>query len=250
MVSASAERLTEKPAVLPPNVTDDVPEGAAHIPEAANDDAQSIAGFICTIEYADAEGAVTERFISCRRYELVNDVARVGAICGKSGRYRTFIADRIREVCDAQTGESLGNGGFFAQFAPDAIRERVDHWNTTPDNKALIVAGLNVLCFMARCDGEWHPLEEEVIEDFVCSLWLRSEWEGEPPLDRIAIHARRLGPDGEVFRDAIRQYGQSATSATLLSRFVQRVISADGVICDHEHRWSTEFAELLAEASA
>lgn len=248
MVSASAERLTEKPAVLPPNVTDDVPQDAAHIPEAANDDAQSIAGFICIIEYADADGVVTERFISCRRYKDFGGKRRVGAICGKSGKYKLFNCDRMLEVCDATIGGSLGDGTFFEQFAVGAIKEKAHDWNTTSQRKALIVAGLNVLCFMARCDGKWHPLEEQVIEDFVCTVWLRKEWEGEPPLDRITAHARRLAPDGEVFRTGIRQYAHSKTSATVLTRFVQRVIAADGVICDHEHRWSTEYAELLEDA--
>nr|WP_314469809.1 hypothetical protein [uncultured Sphingomonas sp.] len=247
-MSQSAHRLTEKVAVLPPNVAIDMPESAAEAPPPADDTPQPIAGFICAIEYADADGAVTERVINCRRYEHFNDKPRVGAICGTSRKYKTFNCDRILQVSDVVTRQHLGDGTFFEQFVVGAYKVSKSDWNTTSQRKSLIVAGLNVLCFMARCDGHWHDLEEQVIEDFVCSLWMRKEWENEPPLPEIIAHARRLAPDGEVFRAAIGQYGHSSTSAAILSRFVQRVVAADGVICDDEHRWAAEFTELLAEA--
>ncbi|MEG3160907.1 hypothetical protein U1763_10375 [Sphingomonas sp. LB2R24] len=245
---AQDSTLTQRDAVLPSIVLQDSCDDieTAELPD--NDEPQAIAGFICVIEYADVNGEVSERFISCRRYELHDGNPLIGAICGRSNRYKLFRCDRILEVTDAVTGESLGTGAFFDQFTVGRIREKAHDWNTTSQRKSLIVAGLNVLCFMARCDGKWHPLEEEVIEDFVCTLWMRKEWEGEPPLDLIRSHARRLAPDGEVFAKAIRQYGHSSTSAKVLRRFVERVVAADGVVCDREHHWSTEFAELLDNA--
>lgn len=247
-VSQSARRLTEKVAVLPPSLAMEMPEGAAEPPPPADDTLQPIAGFICAIEYADVDGVVTERVINCRRYEHFNSKPRVGAICGTSRKYKTFNCDRILQVRDVETRQHLGDGTFFEQFVVGAHKVPKSDWNTTSQRKSLIVAGLNVLCFMARCDGHWHQLEEQVIEEFVCSLWIRKEWENEPPLPEIVAHARRLAPDGEVFRAAIAQYGHSNTSAAILSRFVQRVVAADGVICDAEHRWGAEFEELLAEA--
>jgi len=249
-VSQSAQALTEKPAVLPPGMALAMPESEASPPPHADDDPQSIAGFICAIEYADADGVVTERAVSCRRYEHFNGKPRIGAICGETRKYKLFNCDRILCVTDAQTGETLGDGSFFEQFLVSAYKVPKHDWNTTSQRKALIVAGLNVLCFMARCDGRWHPLEAEVIEDFVCTLWMRKEWENEPPLAEIAAHARRLAPDGEVFRSSITQYAHSSTSAAILTRFVNRVVAADGVICDKEHHWTAEFMELLADAQA
>lgn len=250
-LSHEAERMIQQPAVLPPSLTfmdtDEIAEVETVDPDAP---AQAIAGFVCVIEYADVHGEVSERLILCRRYELFDGNPIVGAICSKSHRYKQFRCDRILEVTDATTGESLGDGRFFEQFVVGAIREKVDTWNTTSRRKALIVAGLNVLCFIARCDGVWHYLEEQVIEDFVCCLWMRKEWEGEPPLDRIMAHARRLAPDGDVFRTSIRQYAHSSTSSTILTRFVHRVIAADGVISIEEHVWASRYAELLEDAKA
>jgi hypothetical protein len=248
-LSGDVARLIEKPAVLPSLIHGDAPETveAVHLDD-EDGVPQAIAGFICIIEYADANGEVSERLISCRRYEVHNDNPRVGAICLKSSRYKLFRCDRILEVSDAHTGEGLGNGTFFEQFVVGATKPKAETWNTTSQRKSLIVAGLNVLSFMARCDGVWHPLEEQVIEDFVCTLWMRKEWENDPPIDKILAHARRLAPDGDVFRSAIAQYAHSNTSAAVLNRFVQRVIAADGVICADEHHWSMQFAELLEAA--
>lgn len=248
MVSVSAQRLTEKVAVLPPSIAVAMPESEAEAPPPADDQPQPIAGFLCLIEYVDADGVVSERAISCRKYEHFNGNPRIGAICGESRRYKTFNCDRIKAVTDAQTGECLGDGSFFEQFLVGAYKVSKHNWNTTSNNKSLIVAGLNVLSFMARCDGRWHRLEEQAIEDFVCSLWIRKEWENEPPMAEILAHARRLAPDGEVFRSAIMQYAHSSTAATVLTRFVNRVVAADGVICDKEHHWLAEYGELLEDA--
>lgn len=240
--------LAGRDAVLPPglDVSDSFED--ADDAEEGEETGGAISGFVCVIEYADAQGVVSERTIVCRRYELFNGAPRLGAICTSSKRYKLFQCARILGVSDAQTGESLGDGRFFEQFSVGAVLEGAHSWNTTPRRKDLIVAGLNVLCFMARCDGHWHELEAEVITDFVCALWMRKGWEGDPPLDRIAAHARRLAPDGKVLRSAIREYAHSASSAALLTRFVHRVIAADGVINRDEHLWAEAYAELLAEA--
>jgi|GEM_PF-2543760 len=245
---SSGAALAEREAVLPPTFEVDDAVIADDDAEESDEIGGPISGFVCVIEYADAQGVVTERSIVCRRYELFNGAPRVGAICVQSKRYKLFQCARILEVTDAQTGESLGDGRFFEQFSIGAVLEGAHSWNTTPRRKEHIIAGLNVLCFMARCDGHWHDLEAEVITDFVCALWMRKGWEGDPPLDRIAAHARRLAPDGKVLRSAIREYAHSSTSAALLNRFVHRVVCADGVITAGEHQWVDTYASMMADA--
>ena len=239
-----------KPAVLPPAIDDMItfeeigPDEEVEEPSGP----QPIAGLICRIDYTNAKGEASHRVIQCRSLKVQDRVAMVGAICVASHAFKHFRCDRINEVFDALTGETLGDGSFFKQFIVGEYKESKSNWNTKSQRKSLIVAGLNVLSFMARCDGRWHPLEEAVIEDFVCALWLKKGWENSPPMAEVLAHARRLAPDGQVFRSAIRQYAHSNGSAQILSRFVQRIIAADGVICDEEHRWATEFAEALDEA--
>ena len=110
-----------------------------------------------------------------------------------------------------------------------------------------MIAGLNILSFMARCDGQWHPLETEAIERFVTSLWIRKEWDGDPPLDDIIAHAQRLSPDANTALQGLLCFASNPISTKVLMRSISDLISSDGIICDEEHRWSVEIAEFIAE---
>lgn len=203
---------------------------------------QPIAGFTCVIEY---EGV--QRLISCRRFKTRGDFGYVGAVCLTAGGYREFRTDRIGDTFDPQTGEVLGNADYFNRFIIDEHWDARPSWGLTSSRQATLIAGLNVLAFMAHCDGRWHPLESEPVERFVCSLWLRREWEGEPPLDDILAHAQRLSPDSETFFKGVGHYARSETRSTILRRAVADLIAADGVVCSEEFDWGQQFSEYLVE---
>jgi hypothetical protein len=211
-------------------------------PVDAGPELQSIAAFACIIEY-DGE----QRLITCRRFDLVGDLGYVGAICHAARGYRQFRCDRIQSVFDAASGEVLGDGGFFHRFQAQSRRERAPTWGLTPSQKATLIAGLNVLAFMARCDGRWHPLETPVIKKFVCSMWLRNERPGDPLLDEIVVHSQRLAPDSETFFSALQHYAHNSTSAKVLQRSIGDLIAADGVICSAEMRWGSEIEAFFRE---
>ncbi|MBQ1499180.1 MAG: hypothetical protein IIZ38_12775 [Sphingomonas sp.] len=204
----------------------------------------SIAGFTCVIEYAGAH-----RLISCRRFKTRGEFGYVGAICLTASGYREFRTDRIGYVFDPESGEVLGEHDYFSRFSIDEHCEALPTWGLTPSRRATLVAGLNVLAFMARCDGKWHALETKPIEDFICSLWLRREWEGEPPLDQILAHARRLSPDSDTFFKSVEHYARSRTRSRILRTAVSDLIAADGVVCDAEFDWGRQFSEYLAECA-
>uniref|UniRef100_UPI0035CA2E95 hypothetical protein n=1 Tax=uncultured Sphingomonas sp. TaxID=158754 RepID=UPI0035CA2E95 len=249
---SNLEQVTEQPSVLPAvletfDVVECGPDGEL-APAPDIDEPQPIAGFVCIIAYEDRHGDETERLITCRRYDVVGDVGYVGAICQAAGGFRQFRADRIRCVSDPQTGETLGAGEFFVKFDAASVAPAAETWGLNRSRKAHLIAGLNVLAFMARCDGRWHPLEEEAVESFTCSLWIQKEWEGEPPMRDVLEHARRIAPDGEVFYKSVQAYARSRTSTKVLKRAVEALIAADGVICDAEHNWSSAMLEYLADA--
>lgn len=206
---------------------------------------QSIAGFICVIDYCGET-----RLITGRRYDLIGDLGYVGAICHTASGYRQFRCDRISAVSDAYTGEVLGDGGYFARFSIDGHRERAPSWGLTPGRKHLVVSGLNIMAFMARCDGYWHPLESGAIERFVCSLWLRKEWPGNPPIEEIIAHAQRLAPDSEVFFRSLARYAPSQANVKVIKRAVIDLIEADGVVCASETTWAQEVQAAFEETSA
>lgn len=215
------------------------------VPANIEPELQSIAAFACIIEY-DGD----HRLITCRRFDLIGELGYVGAICHAARGYRQFRCDRIQTVFDAASGEVLGDGGFFHRFEAESRREREPTWGLTPSRRATLVAGLNVLAFMARCDGRWHPLETPVIEKFVCSMWLRKEWPGDPPLDEIVAHSQRLAPDSETFFRALQHYAHSSTSAKVLQRSIGDLIAADGVICSAEMGWGSEIDAFFRENAA
>lgn len=198
-------------------------------------DPEPISAFVCVIEY---EGV--SRLITCRRYDLLRGTRYVGAICHSARGYRQFRCDRIGGVFDASTGEHLGDGTYFTRFRSDSEKEHVSPWGLAPRRKAILVAGLNVLAFMARCDGQWHPLEADVIERFICSMWLKKEWAGDPPIDEIVAHAQRLSPDSDLFFHSLRIYASNAASTRILCAAVSDLIAADGVICAQEVKWGAE----------
>jgi hypothetical protein len=236
-----------RPVPLPPIATtielrpiDDDPEIVAD-PGIASD-LQTILGFGCVIEYVGEP-----RLITCRRYDVKGPVGYVGAICHAARGYRQFRTDRIDAVLDPVTGEVLGSGTFFARFEPLSRHAAPEYWGLKRRQKSTLVAGLNILVFLARCDGQWHPLEHEPIERFISSMWLRKEWEGDPPMDRILTHANRLAPGGNEALSAVKYYGRSTTSTRILSNAIAEIIAADGVILPEENAWATEICSALAE---
>lgn len=216
---------------------------------AADPDAElhPIAGFTCVIEYADAHGECSERLITCRSYELRNGRPSICAICHMRNGFRRFIIERIEAVYNPVTHALLGTGAFFEQFTPDVSTEGVSTWGLTRSRKATLIAGLNILAFMARCDGQWHPLEEPVFTDFIDDLWITKGWPGEPPMCAIMDHAHSLSPDTETFFAAIRCYARSSSSTRLLLGATSKLIAADGVIAQEEFDWALSLKDALIE---
>jgi hypothetical protein len=217
-------------------------EESVAVQEPVDLEPQPISAFACIIDYAGES-----RLITCRRYDVIGPIGYVGAICHSAGGYRQFRCDRIETVSDASTGETLGDGSYFSRFAMNSQREVVPAWGLSPSRRATLVAGLNAMAFMARCDGHWHELETEVVERFVCSMWLRKEWEGDPPMSEIVAHARRLAPDAETFMKSLRCYANSTTSTQILKRMVSDLIAADGVICADEMNWGGELEAFFRD---
>lgn len=211
---------------------------------------EPVAGFICVIEYENEFGIPSQRLVTCKSLRRTSEGFNLGAVCHAARGFRSFKATRITAVYDATTGELLGSGDYFRRFAIDEGRERVPTFGLMRSRAAHLIAGLNVLAFMARCDGLWHPLEEEPVERFICSLWMRKEWPGDPPLAEVLAHARRLAPDSDVFFRSLRAYARSTTSSRVLLNSISALIEADGVICGEETDWVLAMQDFLMEEAA
>lgn len=207
---------------------------------------ESVNGLSVIIEYRDARGAASLRQISCIRIENAKRKRYLRAFCHYRRALRMFLLDRIDSVLDAETGEFLAAGSdYFGQYTDDRISTSPPGWGLSPVRRADLGAGLTVLTFLSRCDGEMHPAEMDEIETFVAAWWVRAEIRAEIPEADILSYARRLAPDVEAFVLAAQRVWASPVLTALIAGYARRVIEADGVIAAEEHHWIRRLVEWL-----
>src|SRR5690349_2752391 len=82
----------------------------------------TLAGVGLVLEYEDSRGRQTQRLVTCKQYEIRAGKEYLRAYCHHREAVRSFRLDRIVDIFDATTGESLSPvQAFFARFAPDKI---------------------------------------------------------------------------------------------------------------------------------
>ncbi len=235
-----------RPVILP--AEEDAPIRPAAAPSF---DLDGISGIACQIVYRDSKGRSSERRVSCQRLDLAASVLYLHAYCHERGAYRQFRADRVVMVVDLGSGEIFDPGIlFFERFSPDREQEVGTSWGLPPKRKATLLAGLNVLAFLARCDGRLHELEMEEIETFAARYWLRAELPGDPPMDVISERVASLRPDVETFYVSLDRTLSDRVMSGILARSAQAVIEADGFIHEKENYWGGEVLSALQEAGA
>lgn len=180
-----------------------------------------------------------------RRFSVDGHRDKAATRAPASGRQREPDYTVTIDLSELLAREMTSGRNELPVSSPVPSREKALTWGLTPSRRYTLVCGLNVLAFMSRCDGHWHPLEAEVIERFVCSLWLQREWAGDAPLADIMVHAERLSPDWEIVCRALKHYSKSTPSMRALGQAVNDLISADGVICDAEYEWAQELIHQL-----
>ena len=150
-------------------VTPRIPDGRLptvpieHITECDNHrDASS--AWTAYLRYVDASGEESERRFTCVCIEGFGEATRVKGYCHERKAYRTFRVDRIAELVCAETGE---------------LFEAVPHFELLRMTGALLVTDpvlthvARMLVFLARCDGHYHPLERNALEQHVASYCVR-----------------------------------------------------------------------------
>lgn len=200
---------------------------------------ESVSGFTCVIAYRNAKGEGSRRQVTCIRLEEAAETLYLRAYCHSKTQNRRFRLDRVEAVADVHTGEIVADDAveYFARFKVGHRQTTKLGWGLSFKRKADLLAGMNALVFMARCDREYHPAEHDEIERFVCSYWLREELSGEPPIDDILAHAKRLSPDPEVFFASLMRCHDRPSIAPIIRRSIQSVVEADGRVHDKEFYW-------------
>lgn len=215
-----------------PFVPEEEDEGIAKV---ERDHSSSWSAFII---YTDARSADSMRRITCKRVSGFGKAETITSWCHERGAYRTFRVDRIRELVCAESGEVLDPGSHFESLW---LRGALN-----VDDKALAELA-RVLVFLARCDGQYHPLEQSALTDCFTRYALRfggCDRDIENALDGCG----RLAPDGGDLLTALGKFAQ-ASNGPKLSHFVLEcgagMIDADGRHAPEEISWALELSAAL-----
>jgi tellurite resistance protein len=209
---------------------------------------EAVSGIAVVIDYTNAKGESATRLISCRKVDVRGDLTYVSAFCHSRAAPRQFRIDRIREVFDHKTGEGLGDAAtFFGRFKPDSIESSPLGFGLSVKRRADLMALLNAVVFVARCDKEYHPLERSVLENLVARFWLRLEISSELDDSAVLRLADRLAPDAETFWVSLHRLANDDRLAKLMLEGAGDVIAADGTITNEEFYWGTKLEEFFLD---
>lgn len=221
---------------LPP--ADAPPELVAIVDPEAIAIGHGIRGLSLILNYIDAEQAESVRQVSCSRLVREHGQLYLRAFCHQRRAPRKFHLGRIAGVYDVVTGEMLGTGdAYFAAHLSDRTAVAAGEWGLLPGQREALGAGLIVLTFLSRCDGECHVLERDEIETFAMGWWNRWEIAATFPESEVVERARRLAPDVEAFEAAAHMIRCDDRLRSMVAGYARRLIEADGRIAKAEHDW-------------
>ena len=241
-------KLHEKFRALLGTVVDDEENDENFTSDQGSSEVSSLSGLSLIIEYEDSKGRKSQRVISCRQYLEAGEDRYLKAFCHHRSAIRSFRLDRIVDVFDPLTGESLSPVQiFFAQFAPDIKQTSGLTWGLSVSRRADLIAVLNVLVFLARCDQEFHSVELEALEEAITRFWLRLEIRNDPDCEAILNFAQKLSPDGELFWVALHQIKNDPILVSVVRRSAKMLVEADGVVKDIEAYWTIELESFFSE---
>jgi hypothetical protein len=157
---------------------------------------------------------------------------------------RCFRADRIIEAVDLFTGEI---------FDPAALREHFwieNEAETEASPRAQTKQALhecrhalNILVYLARCDGFFHPEEENIIINYIATECFTCNFDDEFLLKRVRSHY----PDMDTFFNSLDYLRECAPdSLKKIGKFAAQLVQADDVISVEEAEFMAELQNYLA----
>ena len=206
----------------------------------------TVSGIPLVIEYKNSKNQISQRLISCKKLSIKGEKKYLHAFCHQCYGPRTFRTDRVIDIFDPESGESLSPvEAYFTQFVADETSKRPFNWGLSVRDYANLVAFLNALIFVARCDKEYHPFERETLESAIVGYWIREELKGDPETDIIIKYADKLAPDGETFWLALHGIRERTYLTSHFKKCAGDIIAADGVVNQREHYWAVEIEQFL-----
>ncbi|HOO81631.1 MAG TPA: TerB family tellurite resistance protein [Alphaproteobacteria bacterium] len=208
----------------------------------AEEQAEALADSISTavfITYKNSKGEESERRISVKRVSRsAKGDLLVRAYCFERKAVRCFRADRIVEAVDLATGEVWDTQTEILEcFGVVEKTLPVDPKAATREALTKCRHAMNVLVYLARCDGHFHHEEENIIIHYLMDECFDCEFHDEYLLARI----RKLYPDTDSFFDSLDYLEEKNPEALgKLARYAARLVQADGEIAKDEMDFMNE----------
>lgn len=216
------------------------------IGDADNDDTVDIvgrgaeSGWSVFIVYGDGAGKVSQRRITVRRiYQSPHGKQTISAYCHERCAPRAFLIERVREVIDLETGELFEPVRYFTDVAARGLP--IEHIG-------IEITGI-ILLFLARCDGNDHPMEWAVIEDGLARHAIRFSG------DDAAVHTamrrlRHMAPDHRDFARVLHKLRVMPAAERVpmighLRQLCAELIDADGILAAKEFSWGRGLGEIF-----
>lgn len=198
-----------------------------------------VSGSSCYIEYVDAAGKASKRHITFRRIDGPSGNPQlIGAHCHVRNTYREFRLDRIQLMVDGATGEVLDPISHCIALQRGGVLKVED--------KALAHI-MRIMTFLARCDGDFHALEQEALDD-ILGRYFRFFGGDDAAYECARREALRMAPASDDVIKAIN-WTKRAPMAQELAKFILQgsmaMIDADGLHRDEEVYWAIELGNEL-----
>lgn len=205
---------------------------------ADNNERDQTSSWACQIVYVNAKGEESERQITCNKLEGYGGVTHIQAYCHSRERPRSFKIGNIRALMDLSTGEVVDPASHFDMLATVGVLPFEDKGFT---------AFTQIALFMARCDGDYHPMEADALEAAITAYCMRFGGD-DRMIEQTMCRTGAIAPDGRDVLLAIKRLRGSPIgkqAARLILDHSASIMDADGRHHSREIAWALELSDAL-----
>lgn len=189
------------------------------------------------IEYLDSKKNLSSRRVSIKKVET-NDkgIKHLKCYCHERKAFRSFRADRVQSICDIGTGEIIED--------KERIQKSLEHIEffcsqfSVSDTFRKEYPAINILCFLAKCDGNVHASEIAVLKKYLNQV---DEDLSEDENNLIESLAKYYYPDKHLYIKSLKKLEKHTAKLNTIAIMAKELIEADGVTHDKEKEFLSLF---------
>lgn len=172
--------------------------------------------------YEDAKGNVSERNVTIRNIKKgANNSLLMRGYCHERRALRSFRLDRVKEMVFPITGEVLSSVDEFMDFLCIEKKQDKNTYGAIEKCKH----GLNILVFIARCDGRYDSEEEDVLVHYLMNECFDYNLDE----DVLKQYFQTICPDVYTFRSSVKALALGEGFENIF-KYAVRLAEADGVL--------------------